>query len=88
MVAMHYRSATADSAEAVARIVSWVRAPAKERSLLPSHAIERFGLMPPLQLPDSALQAAAAYVMSLAGGRHGMHGMHGMQGMKGHPGTP
>ena len=65
MVAMHYRAAATDSADAVARIAAWVSAPAAERSLLPAMAIERFGLMPPLALPDSQRQAVAVYVLSL-----------------------
>lgn len=70
MIAMHYAMATRDSAEAIERIVRWVREPAVERSLLPPHAIERFGLMPPLPLPEAELRNAAAYVMTLGG--HGM----------------
>ena len=72
MVAMHYRAAATDSADAVARIAAWVSAPAAERSLLPAMAIERFGLMPPLALPDSQRQAVAVYVLSLRPA--GMHG--------------
>lgn len=71
MIAMRYAMATRDSAEAIERILRWVREPAAEQSLLPAHVIERFGLMPPLPLPDAELRNAAAYVMTLRGHRMG-----------------
>jgi cytochrome c len=85
MVARHYLRATRDSSAAVDRMIAWVRAPSAERSLLPRMAVDRFGLMPPLALPDSTLRAAAAYVLSLGrahGGAHAMHGSHGAQGTR------
>ena len=90
MIAMHYRGALPDSAAAVARIAGWVRAPARERSLLPPMAVERFGVMPPFVLPDSLLEAAAVYVLSLEHqGMQGMQGMHDMRGMhEMKPGSP
>lgn len=54
------------------RIVAWIKAPAKDRSLMPPMAIERFGLMAPLPLPDEQLRAAAAYLWSLSEGERGM----------------
>ena len=75
-----------DREKALARIVAWIKAPAKEKSLMPPMAIERFGLMAPLPLPDSQLHAAAAYVWSLSEGDSAMAGMGmegGMGGMRG-----
>lgn len=80
MIAMHYAMATRDSAEAIERIVRWVREPDAERSLLPAHVIERFGLMPPLPLPEAELRNAAAYVMTL--GSHRMERMGRMGRMR------
>ncbi|MCC6929960.1 MAG: cytochrome c [Gemmatimonadaceae bacterium] len=72
-----------DRDKALARIVAWIKAPAKEKSLMPAMAIERFGLMAPLPLPDSQLQAAAAYVWSLSEGDSTMGGgMGNMRGMQ------
>lgn len=77
-----------DREKALARIVAWIKAPAKEKSLMPAMAIERFGLMAPLPLPDSQLQAAAAYVWSLSesdstmGTMGSMGGMGTMRGMQ------
>jgi len=77
-----------DREKALARIVAWIKAPAKEKSLMPAMAIERFGLMAPLPLPDSQLQAAAAYVWSLSesdstmGTMGTMGGMGTMRGMQ------
>jgi cytochrome c len=64
-VARHYRDAIPDTDAAVARIAAFVRDPAAERSVLPAHAVERWGLMPPLDLPEEQLRAVAAYVLSL-----------------------
>lgn len=81
MIAMHYRRRSAGDAEAIDRMVDWVRAPDAAKSLMPPMVIREFGLMPPQPLPDSLLRAAAAYVMSLQhamqmrpGERHGMTG--------------
>lgn len=77
-----------DRDKALERIVAWIKAPAKERSLMPAAAIERFGLMAPLPLPDDQLRAAAAYLWSLSDGAAampdmpGMQGEHGMKGMQ------
>lgn len=72
-----------DREKAMARIVAWIKAPAKEKSLMPAMAIERFGLMAPLPLPDEQLRAAAAYVWSLSSNDSTMRGMGGMGGMGG-----
>lgn len=72
-----------DRDKALERIVAWIKAPAKEKSLMPAMAIERFGLMAPLPLPDEQLRAAAAYVWSLSEAETGMPGMSGMKGMQG-----
>jgi len=43
-------------------IRSFVRSPDAERSVMPPHAIERFGLMPALPLPEPLLDQISAYV--------------------------
>jgi len=69
-----------DRDKAMARIVAWIKAPAKEKSLMPAMAIDRFGLMAPLPLPDDQLRAAAAYLWSLSEGATGIRGMrNGME---------
>lgn len=65
-IARHYRDQLADRTEAIARIEEWLRAPAANRSLLPEHAIEMWGLMPPVQLQAGQTSAVAGYVYSLA----------------------
>lgn len=56
---------------AAAAIVAYLKAPAAERSLLPKHAIERFGLMPAQsQLSEVQLAAVAKYVLTLADTAH------------------
>lgn len=81
MIATRYVAAAPDSATAAARIAAWARDPDPARSLLPAHAIERFGLMPPLDLPEADLRNAAAYILTLGGaqggGTGGMGARHG-----------
>lgn len=64
-VVRHYREVIADDAEGVVRIAEWIRAPHAERSLMPAHAIERWGIMAPLTLPEDQRMAVAAYVWTL-----------------------
>ena len=61
---------------AAAAIVAYLKAPAAEKSLLPAHAIERFGLMPAqAHLSDAQLSAVARYVLTVADTAHGRPGM-------------
>lgn len=93
-VSQRYRMMVGDRDKAIARITAWIKEPSKDRSLMPPMAIERFGLMAPLPLPDDQRLAAATYLWSLSEGKGGMQGMQGMQGvpgmqgMKGMPNMP
>lgn len=85
MIATRYLAAAPDSAAAAVRIATWARDPDPAKSLLPAHAIERFGPMPPLDLPETDLRNAAAYILSLGaeagggmGGTPGMGARHGV----------
>jgi cytochrome c len=78
-VARHYRQAFADPADGVTRMVEFLRAPSAEESVLPAHARERWGLMPPQPLPEAELAAVARYVWQLPEPQRGM----GRQGMGG-----
>lgn len=82
-VARHYRDRFTTESASVAAIVAWVRAPSAERSVLPAHARERFGVMPPLALPDAQLHAVARYVWTLGDGATGMGGRCAMGGHQG-----
>lgn len=65
---------TPDSAAAA--IVAYLKAPSAETSVLPAHAIERFGLMPPQShLSDDQLNAVARYVLTVADTAHVRPGM-------------
>jgi len=64
-VARHYRDNLPDREQAVGRITEWLRGPAEERSLLPAHAIEMWGLMPPLELDSRQIRAVAEFVWTL-----------------------
>jgi len=65
MVAGHYLDEydTRDAAETA--VAAWITSPDPERSALPQHAIERFGLMPPQPLPREDAEAVAYYVFEL-----------------------
>jgi hypothetical protein len=92
-ITRHYLAASADTAAAVQRVAQWLSAPSAAASVLPAHAIEEWGLMPPLQLSSRERHAVAAYVFTLpaqrggammggGGGPHGRGGAHrhGAQG--------
>lgn len=63
----------------VAAMVAYLKEPAAEKSAMPAHAIERFGLMPSQgHLSEQQLRAAAEYVITLADTAHVRgHGGHG-----------
>jgi cytochrome c5 len=69
--AAYYVRKHADSVAAVNALVAYLKEPAAERSAMPAHAIERFGLMPSqAHLPDAQLTAVARYVLTLADTAH------------------
>ncbi len=75
--AAYYAQRFADADSAAAAIVEYLKVPSAEKSLLPAHAIERFGLMPSqAHLSDAQLRAVARYVLTLADSMHGRGGMH------------
>lgn len=74
-VARHYREAVADEKEGIARIADWIGSPAVDRSLLPAHAVERWGLMPPLILSEEQRLTVAAHVWAM-GAENAGHGGH------------
>lgn len=85
MVVRHYMEEFADRAEVEESIARWVVAPDPEKSGMPAHAIERFGLMPPIPLTEAQRDAVAAYLVETYGdaamGGHMRGGMDGhMQG--------
>ncbi len=66
-VARHLRQEFDDEDAAVAHVVGYLPAPARERSILPDMPHERFGLMPPQPLPTELLEAVGRYVWFLGG---------------------
>jgi cytochrome c len=78
--AAYYLRKYGDTGHAAAAMVAYLREPVAERSALPAHAIERFGLMPSQgHLTEAQLQAVSRYVLTLADTAH----VH-----RGHGGTP
>lgn len=73
MVVRHYMEEFTDARRAEEAIVEWLVAPDPERSGLPAHAIERFGIMPPILLSQDQREAVAAYLIEEFGSTgHGM----------------
>jgi len=77
----------------IEHVVSHIPDPTEERSLLPAHAIERFGLMPAQALSAEQLDGVAAWLWVMAdsaksgremmGEEGGMGGMGQQRGMQG-----
>ena len=68
MVSMHLRQRCPTEEEGVAHVTSYVPAPDAERSIMPAHIIQRFGLMTAQPLPAEMLENVARYVWSLGAG--------------------
>jgi len=64
MVVRHHRQALGSDAEVRDRMIRWIAEPARERPVLPAHAIERFGIMPPYPLPEQDRAAVVDYLLS------------------------
>lgn len=60
-VQKHYREAYTNQTEFVYAVVSWLQNPDADKSRLPN-AVKRFGLMPPMPLPEKQLHAIATYL--------------------------
>lgn len=87
MVVRHYRQALSTEDSVRTAMLEYVRKPSAEASLLPAHAIERFGLMPAQpQLTDEQLSQIIDYVLTLKPEMQGMQGMQGQGGMQGQQG--
>jgi len=82
----YYLRAHGEGGAAELAMVAFLKDPAAERSLLPAHAVERFGLMPAQgHLSDTQLLAVVRYALSLADPTHGHDRPHGGGGAGGHP---
>ncbi len=58
-IAIHYREAFADKKEAVEHMVAFMQKPDAAMSKCRPEAIERFGLMPAMNLPEEKLRAVS-----------------------------
>jgi len=74
-----YAQRYTDADSAAAAMVAYLKEPDAETSLVPAHAIERYGLMQSqAHLSDAQLHAVARYVLTLADMEHMR--MHRQQG--------
>ncbi|WP_233570434.1 c-type cytochrome [Prosthecochloris sp. ZM_2] len=60
-VSYHYREAFENREDAVAHMVGFMKNPDPERAVCDPEAIERFGLMPAMTLPDDELRAVSVW---------------------------
>jgi len=65
-VARYYKRQFTTEAEFVEAVVQWVLKPEKERSKMPAHVIENFGIMAAFPLPEPQLREVAKYIYTLA----------------------
>jgi mono/diheme cytochrome c family protein len=65
-VARYYKRHFATEGEFVDAVVQWVLKPEQERSKMPAHVIENFGIMAAFPLPEPQLREVAKYVYTLA----------------------
>jgi len=65
-VARYYKRHFTTEGEFVDAVVQWVLKPEKERSKMPAHVIENFGIMAAFPLPEEQLREVAKYVYTLA----------------------
>lgn len=61
-LAKHYREAFASREAGVAYMKAFMKKPDASKAICHKEAIERFGLMPAMTLPDDELQAVAAWI--------------------------
>ena len=65
-VARHVLMENPNRADFSAHVVDYVTQPSADASVLPAHAIEQFGIMPPQPIGEGRLEDVAAYLWTLA----------------------
>ncbi len=74
MVKKHYLKAYPEKAVFVQKVTDWIAAPDQNAAML-SHAVERFGLMPPQAIDEASREQIAEYIFDTVplpqGGKHG-----------------
>ncbi len=61
-IAARYRQRFTSKEQAVASMAAFLKSPSKSKVVVDPQAVSRFGLMPPVALPDAELRAVAAWV--------------------------
>ncbi|NTV02633.1 MAG: cytochrome c [Chlorobiaceae bacterium] len=61
-IASRYRQRFATKSKGVEHMVSFLKSPSKEKMVADPQAMERFGLMPAMQLSDAELNTVAGWV--------------------------
>jgi len=80
-VAGRFRQKFSTKAEGVAYMVNFIKAPSKEKSVVDTDAIDRFGLMPPMPgLDEKELTAVAGWIWDQPWGGRGQGGGQGKKG--------
>jgi len=79
-IGYRYRQQFPSKEQGVARMVSFMKSPTKEKVLADPQAVTRFGLMPAMQLSDAELKAVAEWVWEQGGSGAFGRGQGGGQG--------
>jgi cytochrome c len=66
-ISQHYHEnfTNAESEKAIAHMVDFIKSPSKEKSMLLPIGLEKWGLMPAMNLPDEDLRAAAYWIWQI-----------------------
>ena len=73
MVKKHYLKTYPDREQFIEKVSAWVKAPDANAAML-HHAVEKFGVMPPLPIAESSRQQIAGYIYDVLPSGHGKKG--------------
>jgi mono/diheme cytochrome c family protein len=61
-IASRYRQQFPSKSQGVAHMAAFIKSPSKQKVIVDRQAVDRFGLMPPIQLSDAEINAVAGWV--------------------------
>jgi cytochrome c5 len=73
MVKKHYLKTYPDRAQFIEKISDWVKVPDANTAML-YHAVEKFGVMPPLSIDEASRRQIAGYIYDVLPTGHGKKG--------------
>jgi len=73
MVKKHYLKTYPEREQFIEKVSAWVKAPDANAAML-HHAVEKFGVMPPLPIDEASRQQIAGYIYDVLPSGHGKKG--------------